>query len=56
MQLEERLISSVSNLVDDCYFHMLIFILSRLIYEHLQQYYFTSMGGMMAICDVNEYG
>ncbi|CAK8676468.1 unnamed protein product [Clavelina lepadiformis] len=27
----------------------------RLIYEHLQQYSFTSTGGMMAICDVNEY-
>uniref|UniRef100_H2YLS7 Exocyst complex component Sec10-like alpha-helical bundle domain-containing protein n=1 Tax=Ciona savignyi TaxID=51511 RepID=H2YLS7_CIOSA len=28
----------------------------RLVYEHLQQYSFSSMGGMMAICDVNEYG
>jgi len=29
--------------------------LHRTIYEHLQQYSFSSMGGMMAICDVNEY-
>nr|XP_002125790.1 exocyst complex component 5 [Ciona intestinalis] len=28
----------------------------RLVYDHLQQYSFSSMGGMMAICDVNEYG
>jgi len=27
----------------------------RTIYEHLQQFSFSSMGGMMAICDVNEY-
>nr|XP_033807212.1 exocyst complex component 5 [Geotrypetes seraphini] len=27
----------------------------RLIYEHLQQYSYSSMGGMLAICDVAEY-
>ncbi|XP_015262374.1 PREDICTED: exocyst complex component 5 [Gekko japonicus] len=27
----------------------------RLIYEHLQQYSYTLMGGMLAICDVAEY-
>lgn len=27
----------------------------RLIHEHLQQYSYSSMGGMLAICDVAEY-
>lgn len=27
----------------------------RLIYEHLQQYSYSCMGGMLAICDVAEY-
>ena len=27
----------------------------RLIHEHLQQYGYSSMGGMLAICDVAEY-
>lgn len=27
----------------------------RLIYEHLQQFSYSSMGGMLAICDVAEY-
>lgn len=27
----------------------------RLIYEHLQQYSYGCMGGMLAICDVAEY-
>ncbi|XP_005986515.1 exocyst complex component 5 [Latimeria chalumnae] len=27
----------------------------RLLYEHLQQYSYSSMGGMLAICDVAEY-
>lgn len=27
----------------------------RLIYEHLQQYSYSLMGGMLAICDVAEY-
>lgn len=27
----------------------------RLIHEHLQQYNYSSMGGMLAICDVAEY-
>lgn len=27
----------------------------RLIHEHLQQFSYTSMGGMLAICDVAEY-
>lgn len=27
----------------------------RLVYEHLQQYSYSCMGGMLAICDVAEY-
>lgn len=27
----------------------------RLIHEHLQQFSYSSMGGMLAICDVAEY-
>ncbi|CAH1793026.1 unnamed protein product [Owenia fusiformis] len=27
----------------------------RAIYEHMQQFLYNSMGGMLAICDVNEY-
>lgn len=27
----------------------------RLIHEHLQQFTYSSMGGMLAICDVAEY-